>query len=147
MLRHTSVAHPLLAECVHGLLPPQLVQATISLGPVPAASLFFSAYKGGEGWRKKRVINFNYVTPKGFHIIKSHRMLSIKKFWNLACFTFGVQKLSPSLFCCRFLVKIFQWKTFVIVSKNICPERRFHGMYEFKFVSSQDWVKKALLLH
>lgn len=40
---YTSVAHPLFAECVHGLVPPpQLVQATISLGP--AASRFFSPY-------------------------------------------------------------------------------------------------------
>lgn len=40
--RHTSVAHPLFAECVQGLSPPQLVHATISLGPL--ASFFFSFY-------------------------------------------------------------------------------------------------------
>lgn len=44
MLRHTSVAHPLFAECVQGLVPPQLVHATISLGPL--ASRFFSVYDG-----------------------------------------------------------------------------------------------------
>uniref|UniRef100_A0A8D8CTA0 (northern house mosquito) hypothetical protein n=1 Tax=Culex pipiens TaxID=7175 RepID=A0A8D8CTA0_CULPI len=32
--KHVSVAQPLLAECVQGLVPPaQLVQATISFGP------------------------------------------------------------------------------------------------------------------
>jgi hypothetical protein len=51
MLRHTSVAHPLLAECVQGLVPPQLVQATISLGT--AASRFFSVCSIGEEERDK----------------------------------------------------------------------------------------------
>lgn len=42
MTKLTSVAHPLLvAECVHGFpSPPQLVQATISFGPL--VSFLFS---------------------------------------------------------------------------------------------------------
>lgn len=37
----TSVAHPLFAECVHGVdPPPQFVHATISFGP--PTSRFFS---------------------------------------------------------------------------------------------------------
>lgn len=40
---HTSVAHPLFAECVHGAdPPPQLVHATISFGP--PASRFLSPW-------------------------------------------------------------------------------------------------------
>lgn len=58
--RHlTSVAHPLLAECVQGLFPPQLVQATISLGPL--ASRFFSFLKLGRSGREREIeININY---------------------------------------------------------------------------------------
>lgn len=43
----TSVAHPLFAEWAQGLVPPQLVHATISLGPL--CSRFFSVYL--EGWK------------------------------------------------------------------------------------------------
>jgi hypothetical protein len=48
------VAHPLLAECVQGLFPPQLVHATISLGPL--ASRFFSFFGGKEGGRERKVL-------------------------------------------------------------------------------------------
>lgn len=36
LLAITSVAHPLLAEWVQGLVPPHVVQATISFGPAPS---------------------------------------------------------------------------------------------------------------
>ena len=60
----TSVAHPLFAECVHGLEPPpQLVHATISFGP-PVSRFFspwdewkhrFSWFSTSKKWLTKRL--------------------------------------------------------------------------------------------